>query len=291
MGKLGGHELNFSSDTNLQFIYRGPGETMSGRRQIAHQAYFDRLGNMLVALLGEATEAGFVFRVDMRLRPFGESGSLTTRLGALEQYHAVHGRDLERYALIKARVVCGDAACRKQLLALIEPFVYRRYLDFGALEPLRIMKSLIDKEASTQQLENDIKRGVGCFREIEFIAQLCQLTRGGREPRLRDRALLPTLAPCAELGLFDASDVDTLRTAYLFFRRVDHRLQQVNDQHTHALPTDDKGRDRLVVGMGCDDWHNCVAALSRHRGDVHALFAALLSCHGNDTKCAQYRPP
>ena len=283
MGKLGGQDLNFSSDIDLQFIYRGPGETAGGRRQIDHQAYFDRLGKMLIALLGEVTEDGFVFRVDMRLRPFGESGPLTTSLGALEQYYAVHGRDWERYALIKARVVCGDAGCRTQLLALIEPFVYRRYFDFGALEALRKMKSLIDKEASTQQLENDIKRGVGCIREIEFIAQLFQLTRGGREPRLRDGALLSTLTTCAELGLLDASDVDTLRAAYLFFRRVEHRLQQVNDQHTHALPTDDKERDRLVVGMGCNDWDDCLAALSRHRGGVHTLFAALLGGDGNAT--------
>ena len=277
MGKLGGGELNFSSDIDLLFIYECEGVTRGGRKDILHQEYFDRLGRELIALLNEKTADGFVFRVDMRLRPFGDSGPLTSNLAAIEHYYTVHGRDWERYALIKARALCGDQACRTALDTLIRPFVFRRYLDYGALDALREMKALIDSEASSDALRDDVKRGRGGIREIEFTAQLFQLTRGGREARLRHRQLLPTLTSCGELGLLEADEVTRLSAGYRFLRMVEHRLQQVRDEQTHRLPRDDKERARLAFAAGFADWSVFEAELLRHRRSTRALFEALLN--------------
>ena len=280
MGKLGGGELNFSSDIDLLFIYEHDGETRGGRKDIEHQDYFDRVGRELIALLNENTADGYVFRVDMRLRPFGDSGPLTSSLAAIEHYYTVHGRDWERYALIKARALCGDQACRLALDALIRPFVFRRYLDFGALDALREMKALIDREASSEALSDDVKRGRGGIREIEFTGQLFQLTRGGREARLRQRALMPTLAVCGELGLLAAQEVATLSASYRFLRMAEHRLQQVRDEQTHRLPRDDKERARIAYAAGFANWATFHAALSAHRHTTRTLFAALLKPAG-----------
>ena len=290
MGKLGGSELNFSSDIDLLFIYAGDGVTRGGRKDREHQDYFDRLGRDLIALLNEKTADGLVFRVDMRLRPFGDSGPLTSSLAALEHYYAVHGRDWERYALIKARVVCGDASCRTALAALVRPFVFRRYLDYGALDALREMKALIEREARSETGRDDVKRGHGGIREIEFTAQLVQLTRGGREPRLRNTSLLPTLAVCAELGLLDAADVARLSASYCFLRMVEHRLQEMRDEQTHRLPHDEGERARLAYAAGFDDWSSFAAALAGHRQTTRGFFEALLSmsgAHDEDTPAAR----
>ncbi|MGE0485047.1 MAG: bifunctional [glutamate--ammonia ligase]-adenylyl-L-tyrosine phosphorylase/[glutamate--ammonia-ligase] adenylyltransferase [Gammaproteobacteria bacterium] len=276
MGKLGGHELNFSSDIDLIFVYGHGGETVGGRRELPHQEYFDRLGRELIALLNETTADGQVFRVDMRLRPFGDGGPLTSTLAALEHYYAVHGRDWERYALIKARAISGDAATRAQLEAITRPFVFRRYLDYGALDALREMKALINQEATSQELRGDVKRGAGGIREIEFTGQLFQLTRGGREPRLRERSIIATLQACAELGLLETAEVDTLVAAYRFLRVTEHRLQEVRDRQTHALPEDEAGRARLAWAFGHADWSAFLAELDAHREATRRLFAQLL---------------
>ncbi|MEX2481848.1 MAG: bifunctional [glutamate--ammonia ligase]-adenylyl-L-tyrosine phosphorylase/[glutamate--ammonia-ligase] adenylyltransferase [Gammaproteobacteria bacterium] len=276
MGKLGGRELNFSSDIDLIFIYGGAGETVGGRRALEHQDYFDRIGRELIAMLNETTAEGFVFRVDMRLRPFGDGGALTTSLAALEHYYAVHGRDWERYALIKSRAITGDAATREQLDAIVQPFVFRRYLDFGALEALREMKALINREATSAELANDVKRGSGGIREIEFTAQLFQLIRGGREPRLRQRSLVATLEACGELDLLDEAGATRLIAAYRYLRTTEHRLQQVRDQQTHALPDDESGRARLAHAFRHATWTEFEAELSGHRDATRALFEELL---------------
>ena len=280
MGKLGGGELNFSSDIDLLFIYESDGVTRGGRKDIEHQDYFDRLGRDLIGLLNEKTADGYVFRIDMRLRPFGDSGPLTSSLAAIEHYYAVHGRDWERYALIKARALCGDEPCRTALAALIRPFVFRRYLDYGALDALREMKTLIDREASSAALRDDVKRGRGGIREIEFTAQLFQLIRGGREARLRNRSLLPTLAVCGELGLLEAEEVARLRASYRFLRMVEHRLQEVRDEQTHRLPRDDKERARIAFAAGYADWPAFHAQLTAHRQSTRTLFEALLNPAG-----------
>jgi glutamate-ammonia-ligase adenylyltransferase len=276
MGKLGGNELNFSSDIDLIFVYPGGGTTRGGRRELDYQDYFNRLGKRVIGLLNDVTEDGFVFRVDMRLRPFGDSGPLTTSLDALEHYYMVHGRDWERYALVKARVVTGEDADIAAFNEITRPFVFRRYLDFGALEAVREMKALIDQEISSEALEEDIKRGAGGIREIEFIGQTFQLIRGGNEPSLRQRPILETLEACVALGLMDRADVDALHAAYVFLRRTEHRLQQVHDRQTHRLPRDDEERARLAYGMGFSDWNAFASELAHHRGAVRRCFSGLL---------------
>lgn len=276
MGKLGGGELNFSSDIDLMFVYRANGETRGGSRSLANQEYFDRLGKKLIPVLNDVTGEGFVYRVDMRLRPFGESGALTASFAALEQYYQLHGRDWERYALIKARALTGTAAERTALEEITRPFVYRRYLDFGAFEAVRGMKAMIDAEVARYGLERDIKRGAGGIREIEFIGQAFQLVRGGREPRLRLRQILPVLRGCQELGLLDAADVGALVAAYRFLRVAEHRLQQVHDAQTQTLPDQPLEQQRIAYGLGFDDWAAFSACLDAHRAAVRGSFAALL---------------
>ena len=276
MGKLGGRELNFSSDIDLIFVYGAAGETRGGRRALPHQDYFDRLGRELIAMLNETTADGFVFRVDMRLRPFGDGGTLTASLAALEHYYAVHGRDWERYALIKARAITGDDATRRQLEGIVRPFVFRRYLDYGALDALRDMKALINREASSDELRHDVKRGRGGIREIEFTGQLFQLIRGGREPRLRQRGLIATLEACADLGLLEDDAVAGLIAAYRCLRVAEHRLQQVRDRQTHRLPEDDAGRARIAYAFDCASWAEVDALLATHRAATHGQFAELL---------------
>lgn len=276
MGKLGGGELNFSSDVDLIFVFRAAGETAGGRRAISNQEYFDRLGKKLIGFLGDTTEEGFVYRIDMRLRPFGDSGPLTTNFSALEHYYLVHGRDWERYALIKGRPVTGDDADRAALQQILKPFVFRRYLDFGALEAVREMKALINEEVARQDLHHDVKRGAGGIREIEFIGQTFQLIRGGREPRLQVRPILEVLAACADLKLLAHEDAAALTAAYQVLRTVEHRLQEVDDRQTHELPRDEIGRARLASGLGHGDWSACDQAIARVRQAVQRCFALLL---------------
>lgn len=276
MGKLGGRELNFSSDIDLMFVYRAAGETRGGTRALSNQEYFDRLGKRLIPVLDDVTGEGFVYRVDMRLRPFGDSGALTASFAALEQYYQLHGRDWERYALIKARALTGTEAERQALADITRPFVYRRYLDFGAFEAVRSMKAMIDAEVARYGLERDIKRGAGGIREIEFIGQAFQLVRGGREPRLRLREIRPVLRACVALGLLEATDAEALDAAYHFLRVTEHRLQQVHDAQTQTLPDDPLEQARLAYGLGCDDWDAFAARLDAHRRAVRTSFAALL---------------
>lgn len=277
MGKLGGRELNFSSDIDLIFLFRAQGETRGGNRAIANQEFFDRLGKKLIAALNDITADGFVYRVDMRLRPFGESGALSTSFSALEHYYSVHGRDWERYALIKGRVINGDARDVQQLEAITRPFVFRRYLDFGALEAVREMKALINAEVARYGMEHDVKRGAGGIREIEFIGQMFQLIRGGREPRLRQRGIVAVLEVCAELDLIPPAEVAGLIEAYRFLRITEHRLQQVRDEQTQALPESPEERARIAFSNGFADWPEFLAALEAHRARVRHSFAALLS--------------
>lgn len=280
MGKLGGAELNFSSDIDLVFAYPAGGTTAGGRREISNQEYFDKLGRQIISMLNETSAEGFVFRVDMRLRPFGDSGPLTSSFDALEHYYQLHGRDWERYAFIKARMVTGTAPARANLEAILKPFVYRRYLDFGALESVREMKALIDGEVRRHDLARDVKLGAGGIREIEFIGQTFQLIRGGREPLLQQRGILDILANCATLRLLEPADADALAAAYRFLRRTEHRLQQFADRQTQELPRDPAGEARLACGMGYADYAAFCAALEQHRAHVRRCFRELLSPEG-----------
>ncbi len=273
LGKLGAGELNFSSDIDLIFIFPESGSTSGKRRQISNDEFFLGLARQLVRVLGERTADGFVFRVDMRLRPFGASGPLAMSFNALEDYYQVHGRDWERYALIRARPVAGDLAGADALLQRLRPFVYRRYLDFGSLKSMREMKTMINKEVARKGLDDDLKLGRGGIREIEFTGQAFQMVRGGRIPELRDRSILKVLETLGRRNLLPAYAVDDLTSAYRFLRNSEHRLQQMEDRQRHKLPGQDEERLILAAGMGFADWASYAKALARHRERVNAQFA------------------
>ncbi len=275
MGKLGGRELNLSSDIDLIFAYPQAGSS-DGERPLSNQEFFTRLGQALIRSLDAHTVDGFVFRVDMRLRPYGDSGALVLNFDAMEEYYQDQGRDWERYAMIKARVVAGDRQRGRDLLALLQPFTYRRYLDFSAFEALRSMKELINREVRRRGIGDDVKLGAGGIREIEFIVQSFQLIRGGREPALQRTGLLDTLDVLEAESLLPAAVAQELRVAYLFLRRLEHRLQAWQDRQTQALPADDVGRRRLARAMGHDDWTALAADLEAHRRTVRRHFAALI---------------
>ncbi len=278
LGKLGAQELNFSSDIDLLFVYPEEGETR-GRRVVSNAEFFLRLGQRLIKALSSVTPLGFVFRVDMRLRPFGESGPLAVSFDAMETYYQMHGREWERYALIRARPIAGDKDAGETLVKLLHPFVYRRYIDYGMLEALRDMKALIAAEVRRKGLTGNIKLGAGGIREVEFIVQSFQLTRGGRTPALQDCRLLPTLVALGRLRLLPEATVQALSTAYVFLRNVEHRLQEYADQQTQGLPsdtTDTLACLRLAMSMGYSGWAAFQAALDEHRTRVHDAFQQIL---------------
>ncbi len=276
MGKLGGQELNFSSDIDLIFAYPRNGET-DGTRSLSNAEFFRRLSQQLIKALHEVTADGFVYRVDARLRPFGDAGPLAVSFSAMEEYYQTHGREWERYALIKARVVAGDAQAGQRLLDTLQPFVYRRYLDYGAFESLREMKTLIVQEIERKGLHNNLKLGPGGIREIEFIGQAFQLIYGGREPELRGRQLLPVLDYLADSGRLSPSATEQLRQAYVFLRRSENRLQLWADQQTHELPSEAVAQARLAYAMGYADWSDYISALNRHLHSVEQQFTEVFS--------------
>ena len=273
LGKLGASELNFSSDIDLIFTFPENGQTEGGRRSVDNDRFFLQLARKLVKVLGEPTADGFVYRVDMRLRPFGTQGPLVLGFDALEEYYQTHGRDWERYALIRARAVSGDMALAAELLERLRPFVYRRYIDFGTLQSLRSLKVLMEQEVARKGMEHSVKHGPGGIREVEFTAQAFQMVRGGRTPALRYRRLLTVLARLGELGLLPAHAVESLSAAYRFLRTAEHRLQQVDDRQEHMLPQDEAGRTRIAAGMGYASWEAFSERLDRHRRNVDEQFA------------------
>jgi glutamate-ammonia-ligase adenylyltransferase len=278
-GKLGGSELNFSSDIDLVFAYPNGGST-DGARPLDNSEYFIRLGRQLVRLLNEPTVDGICARVDLRLRPFGNAGRLALSFAAMEQYYQSEGRDWERYAWIKARPVAGDRTAGKQVQELLRPFIYRKYLDYTAFAGLREMKALIDAEVARKDLADNLKLGPGGIREIEFIVQLVQLIRGGREPSLRVRGLLPALTACEARGHIAASRARMLRDAYGLLRRVENRVQMLRDAQTHDIPDDPLSRERIALSLDYPHWEALDADLARHRAIVSEEFAAVLMPQG-----------
>ena len=272
LGKLGARELNFSSDIDLIFVFPEPGETRGGKREVANEEFFTRLGRRLIKVLDEPGEGGFVYRVDMRLRPFGASGPLVVSFDSLEHYYQTHGRDWERYALIRARPVAGAPAEGAELIERLRPFVYRRYLDFSALESLRDMKRMITEEIERKGLHQNLKLGPGGIREIEFTGQAFQMVRGGRQPELRDRRIENVLRLLGKRDQLAHYAVDELCEAYRFLRTAEHRLQQWEDQQVHLLPESAEARERLAAGMRYPDWPTFEEELRRHRGRVTAQF-------------------
>ncbi|MET0964727.1 MAG: bifunctional [glutamate--ammonia ligase]-adenylyl-L-tyrosine phosphorylase/[glutamate--ammonia-ligase] adenylyltransferase [Noviherbaspirillum sp.] len=285
MGKLGGDELNVSSDIDLIFAYPEDGDTVTdqpGQRQLSNHEFFIRLGKKLIADLSEITEDGFTFRVDMALRPNGASGPLVASFNMVEQYLMVQGREWERYAWVKARALTGDPDDIALLDSIVQPFVYRRYLDFGSIDAMRNMHAQIRAEVRRQEARHpershNVKLGRGGIREIEFLAQVFQLIRGGREPELRDRSTRKTLNILAQKRLLGEDEVEQLQQAYVFLRNLEHRLQYLDDAQIHTLPVSEA--DRLVVAQmaGYGDVPGMMAELQKHRAIVAAQFDEIFS--------------
>ena len=277
MGKLGGGELNFSSDVDLIYLYDVDGES-DGRKCVSAETWFTRLSQQIAQLLDSITADGFVFRVDTRLRPFGDSGPPVTSFASLETYLLNHGRTWERYAYVKADAV-GPAvspAVHAELFdKLIRPFVYRRYLDYGVFESLREMHAMISAEVERRDLANNLKLGPGGIREVEFIVQSLQLIRGGAEPELATQSLLDVLPQLANARALDAAECDSLRDDYLLLRRTENFVQAFNDQQTHDLPEDALDRARLAFAMGELDWSSLEDKLIAARTRVRQRFDSL----------------
>ncbi|MBE2895169.1 bifunctional [glutamate--ammonia ligase]-adenylyl-L-tyrosine phosphorylase/[glutamate--ammonia-ligase] adenylyltransferase [Spirabiliibacterium falconis] len=295
MGKLGGRELNFSSDIDLIFTFPESGETVGARRSLDNAQFFTRLGQRLIHALDNHTADGFVYRTDMRLRPFGEAGALVLNFAALEDYYQEQGRDWERYALIKARIMGENAHndYHQQLKNMLRPFIYRRYIDFSVIQSLRNMKAMIEREVRRRALVNNIKLGAGGIREIEFIVQVFQLIRGGRDAHLQHRALLDVLPHLVQLNVLSAHEEAMLRASYLFLRRVENVLQAIDDKQTQTLPDDEQNRARLIaacgeytlndahgnrtfVTTGIHDWASFEAHLQQHQRAVRNIFDDLI---------------
>ena len=277
MGKLGAVELNLSSDIDLIFAYPEGGETVGVKRALDNQEFFIRLGQRLIKALDPMTVDGFVFRVDMRLRPYGSSGALVLSFNALEQYYQDQGRDWERYAMIKARVVAGDQVAGAQLLDLLRPFVYRRYLDFSAIEALRTMKQLIQQEVRRQGMADNIKLGSGGIREVEFIAQAFQLIHGGRDLSLQQRPLLKVLSTLEGQGYLPPAVVGELREGYEFLRYTEHAIQAIADRQTQMLPDNEQDQARIAFMLGFADWPAFHAQLMYWRGRVDWHFRQVIA--------------
>ncbi len=289
MGKLGAFELNFSSDIDLILAYPSAGETQGGPRSITSEEYFLRLARRFVAVFGGADMDGPLFRVDLRLRPYGENGPMVMHFDAMEEYYQHQGREWERYAAIKARVISGDPQAGEDLMQRLRPFVYRRYLDYAVFDALRDMKNRISLQVKRSRMENNIKLGPGGIREIEFFGQVFQLIRGGVEPELQKRSILTVLSILADEGCIPLKVKDELTVAYCFLRRTENRLQAFADQQTHLLPSEPVSLSRLAVSMGFDSRAAFTQRLRAHMHTVHHHFNQLLimeedSSAGQDLK-------
>ncbi|RUO40674.1 bifunctional [glutamate--ammonia ligase]-adenylyl-L-tyrosine phosphorylase/[glutamate--ammonia-ligase] adenylyltransferase [Pseudidiomarina aestuarii] len=275
MGKLGGGELNFSSDIDLIFAYPEQGETDHPRKPIETSVFFTKLVQGLIQLLDTVTVDGRVFRVDLRLRPFGQSGPLVASLPALEHYYQEQGRDWERYAMVKARLIRAPERYQKELMQLLRPFVYRRYIDFSAIDALRKMKSLITQETRRQGVRNNIKLGPGGIREVEFIVQSFQLIRGGQQRQLQTVSLYQAYQALVDLELMKVADVQELLAGYHWLRRVEHALQQRNDEQTQVLPSYPDEQRQIAQMLGCS-WDALVQKTDQHMQMIHGHFQAVI---------------
>ena len=281
MGKLGAQELNLSSDIDLIFAFDEQGET-NGRKCVDVQQFCIAWGQKIIYLLEHITADGFVFRVDMRLRPWGDGSALAISHAALEKYLSQHGREWERYAWIKARIISGGVD-GDELLAMTRPFVFRKYVDYTAFEAMREIKAMIEREVARRNIEDDIKLGAGGIREVEFIVQVFQLIYGGSKLELQDRQCLVSLKHLGEVGLLDDEAVVDLEDAYLFLRRVEHAIQALNDQQTQSLPSEIDPRNRIVATLGFEDWDQFITHLNQKRQKVIYQFEHLIKEKGTET--------
>lgn len=284
MGKLGGRELNFSSDIDLIFCYQSRGETVGARRSIDNQVFFTRLGQQLIQTLDQKTQDGQVYRVDMRLRPFGDSGPLVSSFAALEDYYLKHGRSWERYAMVKGRILGKETTESIELSNMLRPFVFRRYLDFSAIESLRKMKSMIEAEVRRRQLHNNFKLGQGGIREVEFIAQVFQLMRGGRMVNLQEKHLLTVLETLKSTNCIDQCSYEFLSSSYIFLRKTENILQELNDEQTQTLPDIKLDQERLATVLGFETYEEFTDYLHDLMQKIHQEFSMIISDPETDTK-------
>jgi len=276
MGKLGAYELNYSSDIDLIFAYAEDGE-LPDRKQTSYGEFFTKLCRNLIKVLDEITVDGFVFRTDIRLRPYGDSGPIIMTFDGMENYYQTQAREWERYAMIKVRQVAGDFKVGAQLMAMFRPFVYRRYLDYGAFEELRSLKAQITQELRRKDRMENIKLGPGGIREIEFIGQAFQLIRGGNDKALQTRPILDILQLLGERGLLTQKDAEQLKRSYRFLRRVENHIQQYQDQQTHDLPKDRLAQQVLAYSLDYPDWPGFKQDLDKVRAQVHEVFDQVFS--------------
>ncbi|WP_051526732.1 bifunctional [glutamate--ammonia ligase]-adenylyl-L-tyrosine phosphorylase/[glutamate--ammonia-ligase] adenylyltransferase [Alkanindiges illinoisensis] len=275
MGKLGAQELNLSSDIDLIFAFDEAGAT-NGRKSIDNQQFCIQWGQSVIRMLDQVTADGFVFRVDMRLRPWGDGSALAISHAALERYLAQHGREWERYAWIKARGITGGKA-GQLLMDMTRPFVYRRYVDYTAIAAMRDMKAMIEREVQRRDSEDDIKLGAGGIREIEFIVQVFQLIYGGARRELRVKHCLMALQRLGEAGLIELADVNALQDSYLFLRRLEHAIQAIDDQQTQLLPIQPEIQARIAQILHFKDWPAFLEQLQQVRQVVSQQFAQLIN--------------
>ena len=291
LGKLGGGELNLSSDIDIMFCYPETGHS-DGSRAVSNEQFFTRLARAVIASLSEITDEGFCFRVDTRLRPFGNAGPLTSSMAALEQYYQREGRDWERYALIKARPVAGDRAAGERFVQEIRPFVYRRYIDYSSVEALQEMHGNVQDDARRRDRLDDIKRGPGGIREIEFLAQCFQILRGGREPSLQTPSLDGALAEIGRLGLLEESTIIEIRKDYAFLRFLENRIQALRDQQTHRVPPgEDRARIARAMYEASTDALDERLLRTRERvsGRFQGIFPAQPEPSGSDDRTRQWQ--
>jgi glutamate-ammonia-ligase adenylyltransferase len=271
MGKLGGRELNFSSDIDLICCYDADGE-LSGYGQLSYQEYFSRLVRLLNKTLSETTADGFVYRVDLRLRPWGESGPVVLNHSALEHYYQLHGREWEQYAMVKARVLTGSETSRNYLASMLRPFVFRKYHDYRVFDGLATLKAKIDAQAKSRGMRVNIKVGPGGIREIEFFVQAFQILKGGRNHQLQRSGIFDCFAALEQHRVVDSGTLQKLRAAYCFLRQLENRIQMFDDQQTHDLPENVPQQMRIAATMGFTDWDALVAQLQLHRDQVSLCF-------------------
>lgn len=291
MGKLGGFELNFSSDIDLIFCYSSKGTTQGGRKSEDHQSYFTKLAQKIIHLLDSSTVDGRVFRVDMRLRPFGDSGPLVSNFDAIEDYYQDQGRDWERYALLKARplglhgqISQTEVEDQQALISLLRPFVYRRYIDFSVIQSLRNMKLMIKQEVKRRQLTNNIKLGEGGIREVEFVVQALQMLRGGKETQLQTPSLLKVLPELVELSAITTEEQKLLTEQYFWLRRCEQYLQAFHDKQTQTLPEDPINQARLQHLFQMGSWQAFLALNQQVQQQVHQLFNQIIGDEPDDKK-------
>jgi glutamate-ammonia-ligase adenylyltransferase len=282
LGKLGARELNVSSDIDLIFFYDEPGMVVSTDREMTNQEFFIRTSQDVIRSLDANLHQGFVFRVDMRLRPYGESGALILNSASMEKYFYEQGRDWERYAFVKARAAAGHVALGEQFLLWLRPFIYRKYLDYSAVDALREMKRMIDIQVARKDMLDDVKLGPGGIREIEFIVQALQLIWGGREAQLQERRILRAMTLLATGEFLPSDEVDKLRAAYYFLRNCEHAIQAEKDRQTQALPTVDLSRQRLADAMGFASYEIFTEVLQDHRHSVTAISERFMSSNRAD---------